>query len=518
MRHNYLADGVVSEIDDTFEDEEDPDLGEQDPAGSFVVSAPPNLNYMPDSDTPNVHPPAKFTEYQVLRSPHGVRASQPGTLIVPNAEQSSKSIPIPDSVPIGAPPLIGGDDNLPQPNSLPAPAPRIVGKDTTYPGALKTLAGVAAERPVMTPPKWYQRLGAGALGAAAGWSNAAGRARPIDIDAATENILHPGYKTKLEEWQNRVIPAQQQADILGQQVSAERASAIAQSQEQLRQAQAVAAMQHGAYWQSRSEQERNQWKIDPKSGQLYNTITGAVSAKPPTAKDRFDTALALGATKDEAKQYALSGKITVTAPHVPAISTAALAVRAAGGSTGNPEIDKMDPRSASAAIDAAKGRDPMASLYRQTVMDQKKQADLDAVGNWKTNEEHRVIHDRDQLLKPDSNGNSPAPEVVARINAQARNQLQTIQDQFAGKARARGLQPDDYDVSVEGPGGGYITYKRRNSLAAPVAVATPPGASPQHQAPTTPPPTDPALKAYADKYYGGDVAKAQAAVAVQRSK
>lgn len=519
--HNYLADGGLA-LDDPFEDEEDqidldapgPDEDEVElgAAGPMAVMPPPAMSYMQeDIEPPPVEAPPPTKNYPVFRSPQGIAADQPRILSVPQPPTPKpRIIAGTDASPMVAPDIIDAD--IPGHASLPTAPHRIVGKDTTYEGALKTLAQESADRPVMTAPKWYQKLGAAALGAASGYSNAAGRARPINISDATENILHPGYKTKLEEWQSRVVPAQQQADILGQQVKAERESNLAQSQERLRAAQALQAMQHGAYWQSRSEQERNQWKIDPKTGNLYNTIDGRVVNKAPTAKDRYETAIALGATKDEAKQYALAGKITTTAPHAPAITAAALAMRANGAITGNPQIDAMDPKAALKAIDDAKDRDPMADLYRQTMLDQKKQADLDAIGNWKADRERQIIHDRNQALKADAYGNLPSEDAIQRINDAARVQLQQVQDQFAGKARARGLNPDDYDVSIEGVGpgkAGSITYKRRNTL---VPTVTP---APQH-APT--PAVDPQVKAYADAYFRGDVAAAQAAIKQQRGQ
>lgn len=76
------------------------------------------------------------------------------------------------------------------------------------------LQEVLGERPVLTQPKWWQRLAGAAAGGAAGYSNASGRMRnPIDIDQLTQNILAPGYNSKLAEWQSRVAPLEQQAQL-----------------------------------------------------------------------------------------------------------------------------------------------------------------------------------------------------------------------------------------------------------------------------------------------------------------
>jgi hypothetical protein len=90
-----------------------------------------------------------------------------------------------------------------------------------YEGALNKLESKYGDYPQMQQPKWWQRLGGAAAGFGAGWSNAASRTRnPIDIAAMQENILHPGYRQKLEEWQSRVTPAQAQAEIEGQKQQA----------------------------------------------------------------------------------------------------------------------------------------------------------------------------------------------------------------------------------------------------------------------------------------------------------
>src|SRR5206468_7033929 len=72
-------------------------------------------------------------------------------------------------------------------------------------------------------PKWWQSLAAGAAGFGAGWSNAASRTRnPINMAAMQDDLLHPGYRQKLAEWQSRVAPLQQMANLDQSQVEMER--------------------------------------------------------------------------------------------------------------------------------------------------------------------------------------------------------------------------------------------------------------------------------------------------------
>lgn len=76
----------------------------------------------------------------------------------------------------------------------------------------------ALKTPVPSKPSILQRLGAGALGAAAGYVNASGkRMQPIDASGGQQAILHPGFGQQVAEFQG------QQAD-LQRQLEAEKAT------------------------------------------------------------------------------------------------------------------------------------------------------------------------------------------------------------------------------------------------------------------------------------------------------
>lgn len=192
-------------------------------------------------------------------------------------------------------------------NGKPIAAPPPSGVDKAATDYEAALGGY----PVKPEPKWYQRLAAAAVGGAAGWSNAAGRARPIDAQAVGENILAPGYKSKLESWRSRVVPAQAKLELETQRAGEARKGAESTAKTVELQAQTKMEQQHGDYWENRGNQERNQWKIDPKSGQLFNTITGQVTARPPTVQDRQKTAKSLGFNDESSRVYALTGKLPV---------------------------------------------------------------------------------------------------------------------------------------------------------------------------------------------------------------
>ena len=106
--------------------------------------------------------------------------------------------------------------------------------------------------PVKENPKWWERLAAAGIGGAAGWSNAASRTRnPINIAAAQENILHPGYQDKLAQWQSRVMGPQAKLDLALQQMKAQemQEQIAAQAEERMSHAQQRLNMANPHYGQ-----------------------------------------------------------------------------------------------------------------------------------------------------------------------------------------------------------------------------------------------------------------------------
>lgn len=397
-------------------------------------------------------------------------------------------IPVESDSPYISPdiPFQGGIEKF-SPGPMPAPAPRYVGGDTTLPGSLETMRQVAATEPVLTKPKWWQKVAAAGFGAGAGWSNAASRTRnPIDIAKGQEAILHPGYSEQQAEFQSRMAPAEKQVEILGQQVGSELAQQKGQSEAQLKRAQAEAAMAHGAYWTSRSEQERNQWKVDSKTGELYNTITGQVSRKPPTAKDRYETAIALHATPVEAREYALSGKITARA--TPSKTEWQSYLDANGGDSTKAIAAKQKDEIAR----AKDSRDPLTDVLRQDMVDRRKQADLEAIGQTKLTSENRITQQREADLR--AIDNSPIDDKekanrISQINGSAARQLQNVQNTYALNARAHGVQAEDWDVGVDG--NGNISYAPRPVRQAGTPGATAPVGATRPPAVVAPPPQSP---------------------------
>lgn len=374
-------------------------------------------------------------------------------------------------------------------------------------GSLNRLEAEIRNQPTMSTPKWWERaLGAG-LGAAAGYSNAASRTRnPIDISKATENIEHPGYAQQLEAWRSRIAPLQEEVGIESQKVGAEQASRKLASEEQLKAAQAQASMQHGQYWLSRSEQERNQWKLDPKSGILFNTIDGRKVEPSQSPKDRYDIAIALHATPAEAVEYSLTGKITP-------------------GRTKNEwqlYLDANDQDSAKALkqyqddkirVAKASRRPPtgisdLATEMKQAQLEKLKNDELDRVANKKLTDERSIMDKHRQALAqtfgPNNsyNGKSGAEAMNTRdgikaidaLNAKYASQLQVVEDAFSSSA-ARHLKTNDvshFDVRAN-PTTHQIEYAPRvpAPVGAPVAAT---GAAGDRPPASTAPPAPPAPK------------------------
>lgn len=430
----------------------------------------------------------------------------------------------PALVPDAAPPAGAPTAPVAEKKSAFAPMP---GGDG-FTAALQNREDIAAQRPILSKPKWWERALAGAAGGVAGFSNAAGRARPIDIPGMTQAIEHPGYQNRLEQWQSRMIPAEQRAEIEGQKAAAGWKSQEVQGQAALRDAQATQAMAHGQYWISRSEQERNQWKIDPKTGTLFNTITGQITQAPPTVKDRYQTAVALltaanggGPLSDEDKQkaleYSLNGKLTEHAEHNP--NEWSMYLKANGGDS----AAAIKAWQANKIAAAKAGRRPTGGMteLQQINLDQRNNLNLDRIAN-KKNADERSILDRHRIelsqtfdqnhMGTQAMGTSEGQKKIDEINGKYARELQTMQDEFARQTRQwvpGSVDIPDVDIvanptthkiewnpRVAAPGTTGGQFKPRGSVAAgappvatPVAHATKPTAP--TPVPIVPPPAAP---------------------------
>ncbi len=336
-------------------------------------------------------------------------------------------------------------DNNPLPwrgQPLPAPAPRFIGKDRNLQGALETARQTDAEMPIRPTPTLLNRIGAGALGAAAGWSNAARRAAPIDIKAVTEPILYPGYDQAMATWQSRQAAAQKQVENYGQQVGAEMASQKAQSENALKFAQAEAAIKHGDYWERRSEQERNQWKMAP-DGSLYNTISGQRVTAPPTADARYKAAMAItGGDKERSAFYALNGKLPTPTQHN--VSEWQSYLDANGGDS----TKALAAKNRDDIHKAIASRDPSMASYRNFEEQTSRDAAANRVNKERVDEEQRINSDMHAKLTALTTSGQAADRAKreAEIKASAAGALTAMQKKYVDAIRRAGGSADDMDV------------------------------------------------------------------------
>lgn len=273
-----------------------------------------------------------------------------------------------------------------------------------------------AKFPERTPPKWWQRVGAGAVGALAGIANAGGHMRhPIDVSGAAEGILHPGYQDKLETWRSRVIPQELQLQLAAQMRQAQLAQQKQASEAQLKQAQGEQAMaqakRYAALADHYAAQDANASVV--ATPELVKASGGAIALgqKVPTAvaRDVYKQAATAAAKMTVLKpgDVAFQGgnKIAENTNQKPAGNVNEWAVRQAAANGEKWAVDALRQRQQdqiNARIASRAPRDPLAhELAEQRLEDsrakgfdtieQQKQAALSAAQR-----QFNVDHDENQ--------------------------------------------------------------------------------------------------------------------------
>jgi hypothetical protein len=121
----------------------------------------------------------------------------------------------PEAAPVGQMGVAPMGQQMPSAGSLGAPPP------TTR----EQLA--ALKMPTPGKSNIWQKLGAAALGGAAGYVNAGGRTRPIDASAGEDAILHPGYAGQMKNYET------QRANLMNQLAMEQGATTDQQAQANL---------------------------------------------------------------------------------------------------------------------------------------------------------------------------------------------------------------------------------------------------------------------------------------------
>ena len=230
--YNYLQPGgaVVAEPEDLDYDPENDDP--EDNGTPADAGSDPWLNQQaPINFGPTNLPPAYVDNYQTpFLDDQDALANSDATFAADRSgDQGADYGSKPISISSGASARLNPLQRIVQlatsrPGAMTATSPN--GKILPLPEALSNLSGLNSQYPERNPPNLLERVAAGALGAAAGYSNAARRAAPINIPEVTQNVLEPGYQSKLAQWQSRVVPAQQAVQLASEQVQAQRAAEL----------------------------------------------------------------------------------------------------------------------------------------------------------------------------------------------------------------------------------------------------------------------------------------------------
>lgn len=223
------------------------------------------------------------------------------------------------------------------------------------------------KQPVMKKPNWLERIGAAGAGAAAGWTNAAGRIKhPIDIQAMQQGILHPGYNASMEAWKSEIAPLEAQFGIEGQRQAAGLKGQQVYNETMLKAAESKAAMDKGQYWLHRAQTEQMRF-TRLSNGAIFDKLTGEVKSGAPTKRDLYEGLMAIPGMTAEMATYGAAnggtlsgyGSTLANPTKPPVVMTAAdhLAMRANGISTGVKQFDDMSPAQAKAVLHDSQNHD-----------------------------------------------------------------------------------------------------------------------------------------------------------------
>ena len=377
------------------------------------------------------------------------------------------------NIPVSA----GGGDNVP-----PAVAEALQQRQAQGQGgnSFEQFIDKVRQAPTMSKPSWLQNLASRAVGAAAGWSNAASRTRnPIDINAVKEGVLHPNYADQMQVFNSQLAPIQRGYELEAAARSAQAKNAQLNARAGLEQAQGEQALAHGAYWLHRAQQDPKRYVPLGKGGDVLDTFTNEVKKGAPTAKDLYDEAMSIpGTTPQQATEYALNkGQLRPPSDKMPIIPQGAAIPDGKGGFiVPNPKPLKQV--------------DPAAAQYRQD-----RQQDMRDNENTRINDKfeatkQRLLQEQERTLnqlRASGVGQTDVEKQAGMIRQHYANQLQSAQDAYENEVRNHHGTPQHYIIK---PGDGKMgdDPQYTHTLATPAPIQSGPTAPPQQ---TAKPPAQP---------------------------
>jgi hypothetical protein len=148
-----------------------------------------------------------------------------------------------------------------------------------------TVAEQLAAETRPAPPKnnIWQRLGLAALSMT--------RLAPV-----ANSLIHPQYAEQLRNYE------------------AERTDLENKLANERVEAQIQAEKQHGQYWEDRGNQERNHFKLDPRTGAVIDMQTGEITQPPKTLQEKIQELKNVGFTDEQSRLIATGQKLSQMMP------------------------------------------------------------------------------------------------------------------------------------------------------------------------------------------------------------
>lgn len=312
--------------------------------------------------------------------------------------------------------------------------------------------------PEKKEPKWWQRaIGAG-VGFGSGWSNAGGKTRrPIDIGAEEQNILYPGYRSKLEQWQSKLGPQTQITNIEAAKAKRHVAQQKQNSEDAYQQSQSEMNRARGDYYRGlgRNPSVAVTPEISQASGGLYKP--GQMISQQDLAKLVDLQGGRYNHTKDFVPMGAnglydtANDRVIPGTPRQANLNPTELAMKAAQG---DPAAQKALQLILNQQVQArVQSRDPAMGEMRRENQEERFSMHSNEINNQKIGVENAARNNYAAQIK------AGIPE--AQAQATLRSTLQGIQDNYANIIRSRGGSAQDMEV---GPG---LQYRARGAGAPP---------------------------------------------------